>query len=257
MRTYGPNAPPKPSSAFNLYMRYRSSQSNDLSSRPFNERRRMISSEWSSLPQEQKDVYYKQAIVERAKYEEEFAEYKKTDEYKSWLAKQEYNKSLQRKKNGKSSSKETHEDVDSFEDEYSSKFRRISIFTHEFLEYNRERETSLRHIRKQVTKLDEETALLKQQIKLAEAALASEEIVLAMLNKELLATFSDLPIPNSDASTRSPNKGAEKMNLNNIESYLSKLAEMACSGHHESLTAKARERLKAAMQCGTLSMCSI
>ncbi|KAL5971296.1 High mobility group protein 20A [Taenia solium] len=271
MRSYGPNAPLKPSSAFNLYMRYRSSQSNELSSLPFNERRRMISSEWASLPQEQKDMYYKQAIVERTRYEEEFAEYKKTDEYKNWLAKQEYNKSLQRKKNGKSSSKETHEDVDSFEDEYSSKFRRIPIFTHEFLEYNRERETSLRHIRKQVTKLDEETALLskhidnlagaettlEQQIKSAEATLASEESVLAKLNKELVATFSDLPIPIADASNRSPNKSAERINPNNIESYLSRLAELASSGHHEPLRAKARERLKAAMQCGTLTMYSV
>ncbi|CDI97051.1 High mobility group protein 20A [Echinococcus multilocularis] len=271
MRSSGPNAPPKPSSAFTLYMRHRCSQSNDLISRPFNERRRIISSEWSSLSQEQKQIYYKQAIVERTKYEEEFAEYKKTDEYKDWLAKQEHNKSLSRKKNGKSSSKEPHEDFDSFEDEYSSKFRRIPIFTHEFLEYNRERETSLRHIRKQVTKLDEETALLskhidnlagaetnlEQQIKLAEATLASEESILAKLNKELVVTFSDLPVPNPDVSARSPNKGVERINPNNIESYLSRLAELTSSGHHEALKAKARDRLKAAVQCGTLSVCSI
>ncbi|VDM32747.1 unnamed protein product [Hydatigera taeniaeformis] len=251
-------------------MRYRSSQSSDLNSRPFNERRRIISVEWSSLPQEQKEIYYKQAIVERTKYEEVFAEYKKTEEYKRWLARQEYKKSLQRKKNGKSS-KEIHDDIDSFDDEYSSKFRRIPIFTHEFLEYNREREMSLRHIRKQVTKLDEETALLRehvnnlasaetsleQQIKQAEATLASEENVLVKLNKELVATFSDLPVPNSDNSARSPNKGGERINPNNVESYLSRLAELISSGHHEPLKAKARERLKAAMQCGTLSMYSI
>lgn len=149
MRPLGPNAPPRPSSAFNLYMRKRCSQSAELNSRPFNERRRMISIEWSALPQDQKQVYHEQATVERLNYEEKFAEYKKTDEYKEWVIKQKVNKAV-RRKNGKVSSKDTHDDADSFDDEYSSKIRRVPIFTHEFLEYNRERETALRNIRKQV-----------------------------------------------------------------------------------------------------------
>ena len=150
MRTFGPNAPAKPSSAFNIYMRKRCSQSAELNSRPFNERRRIISSEWSALSQDQKQVYHEQAILERTTYEEKFAEYKKTDEYKEWVIKQKDNKAV-RRKNGKLSSKEVHDDADSFDDEYSSKIRRVPIFTHEFLEYNRERETSLRNIRKQVS----------------------------------------------------------------------------------------------------------
>lgn len=148
MRSFGPNAPQKPSNAFMLFLRHRCNQSSDLSSLPFVEKRRHISTMWASLAQEQKQIYIDQATAERRTYEKKFAEYKKTDEYKQWLAKNANNKSS-RGKTGKFV-KDMNGDAGYFDDEFAFKFRRIPIFTPEFLEYNRKREMQLRNLRKEV-----------------------------------------------------------------------------------------------------------
>uniref|UniRef100_A0A5K3ESG5 HMG box domain-containing protein n=1 Tax=Mesocestoides corti TaxID=53468 RepID=A0A5K3ESG5_MESCO len=266
MRNSGPNAPSRPRSAFNLYMQYRLSHDEDLVARPFIERRRLIGGEWSAMSQQQKQIYRDQAICEREKYLKEFDEYKKTDEYKEWIAKQEISQSLKRGK--KTTGK--HNVEDGLGDGVSSKFRRVPIFTQEFLEYNRQREMSLRHLRKQVTKLDEETALLskhvenlanagnnlEQQIKAAEAQLSLEEAVVQKFCKELVTTFADLPVPTLDKSTRSPSKGSERITLSSVDSYLSRLAELSSSGNHETLRTTAVEFLRAAIRSKKLTMCS-
>ncbi|KAM7541920.1 hypothetical protein Aperf_G00000004772 [Anoplocephala perfoliata] len=269
MKSFGPNAPHKPSSAFILFLRYRCSQSSDLNSLPFVEKRRRISTEWASLAQEQKQIYIDQATAERKIYEEKFAEYKKTDEYKQWLAKNANNKSS-RGKTGKFA-KDMNGDADCFDDEFASKFRRIPIFTPEFLEYNRQREMQLRNLRKEVIKQEEETASftahidslasantsMTQQIKSAEESLAAEEKLISKLKQELVASFSSLQLPSLESSTRSPSKAIDRIASDNVDLYLSKLAELVNSGHNEALKAKAKECLIAALQSKSLSLCSL
>lgn len=148
MRSHGPNAPQKPTSAFMYFLRHQCSQSNDLDSLSFNEKRSYASKIWQSMSREQKQVYYDKVRAEQKAYDVKLAEYKKTDEYKQWLVKHE-NSRTARGKGGKST-KDTNGDADSIDDEFSSKFRRIEIFTPEFLDYNKQREMQLRNLRKEV-----------------------------------------------------------------------------------------------------------
>ncbi|VUZ47860.1 unnamed protein product, partial [Hymenolepis diminuta] len=265
MRSHGPNAPQKPTSAFMYFLRHQCSQSNDLDSLSFNEKRSYASKIWQSMTREQKQVYYDKVRAEQKAYDVKLAEYKKTDEYKQWLVKHE-NSRTARGKGGKST-KDTNGDADSIDDEFSSKFRRIEIFTPEFLDYNKQREMQLRNLRKEVTKQEEETAsfsahidglssanaAMTQQIKLAEESLAQEEKLVSKLYQELTANFSSLQLSNLEFSPRSPSKSLVS---NNIDSYLSKLVELVNSGHNEALKTKVKECLVAAIQSKSLSLCS-
>ncbi|VDN35081.1 unnamed protein product [Dibothriocephalus latus] len=202
-----PNAPARPRSSFNLYMSHRISQSEALASKPFGERNRMIGLEWAALPPEQKQIFNEQASREREKYKVDFEAYKQTQSFKDWQAKQEGLRASNSPKSGKrgpKGGKRTHEpepDTTS-----SPKTQRIPIFSEEFLAYNRQREMTLRNLRKQATQLEEETALLskhvenlanastklEQQIKSTEAQLAAEEALTQRFRKELTATFAEV-----------------------------------------------------------------
>nr|CUU99004.1 hypothetical transcript [Hymenolepis microstoma] len=248
---------------------YQCSQSNDLDSLPFNEKRSYASKIWQSMSQEQKQVYYDKVRTEQKAYDIKLAEYKKTDEYRQWLIKHENNKAS-RGKNGKPA-KDMNGETDSVDDEFASKFRRIEIFTPEFLDYNKQREMQLRNLRKEVTKQEEETAsfsthidglssansAMTQQIKSSEESLAQEEKLFTKFYQELAAAFSSLQLPNLESSPRSHGKSFDRITPNNVESFLSKLMELIHSGHNEVLKAKAKECLTAAIQSNSLSLCSI
>lgn len=146
----GPNAPTRPRSSFNLFMQSRLSQSAEISSRTFAERSRILGGEWSALSKEDKQMFNEQATREREKYKEDLAAYKNTQEYKDWVAKHEGEQAASVNKGGKRPIKLQMDPDGDLSDSISSKVARIPIFTHEFLEYNRQREMSLRQLRKQV-----------------------------------------------------------------------------------------------------------
>ncbi|KAL7059677.1 hypothetical protein AAHC03_013245 [Spirometra sp. Aus1] len=268
-----PNAPTRPRSSFNLYMRHRISQSEALSSKPFGERNRLIGLEWATLPPEQKQIFNEQASREREKYKADLEAYKQTQAFKDWQAKQEGLKASLSPKSGKRGpkGKRTHEP----ETDTTSppKTYRIPIFSEEFLAYNRQREMTLRNLRKQATQLEEETALLSKhvenlanastklelQIKNTEAQLAAEEALTQRFRKELTATFAELPVPTNGDVPRSPSsaKGFERITISSAESYMARLCELVSSGQHEDLKARAVELLKNAVRTKSLTLCTV
>ncbi|VDL90514.1 unnamed protein product [Schistocephalus solidus] len=246
-----PNAPARPRSSFNLYMRHRISQSEALSSKPF------------GLPRARE-------------YKADFEAYKQTQAFKDWQAKQEGLKGSLSPKSSKRGpkGKRTHEpEIDMAS---SPKTPRIPIFSEEFLAYNRQREMALRNLRKQATQLEEETALLSKhvenltnasaklelQIKSTEAQLAAEEALTQRFRKELTATFAEvrsLPVPTNGDVPRSPSsaKGFERITISSAESYMARLCELVCSGQHEDLKSKAVELLKSAVRTKSLTLCTV
>lgn len=136
------NAPRKPLTAFMMFMKERRSTCENLASLTFRERNRILGAEWSQMSNEQKQIYCSRAAEEREKYNALLAEYKCSDSYKAWLASNDGNHIKKpRRKKGESSVPER----DSRESDF-----KVSIFTTEFLQYNRLREVILRQLKKQV-----------------------------------------------------------------------------------------------------------
>ncbi|CAH8862112.1 unnamed protein product [Trichobilharzia szidati] len=149
---YDKNAPRRPLSAFNLFMRKRRQESEVIASKPFGERNRIVSAEWANLSVEDRQMYTDQAAEARESYKKLFAEYKTTDSYKNWLASNQMAATNASKSGCKKSRKPQKQmypggnNNNTLDDDF-----RISIFTQEFLEYNRLREATLRQLKKQIT----------------------------------------------------------------------------------------------------------
>ncbi|VDP94537.1 unnamed protein product [Echinostoma caproni] len=135
------NAPRKPLTAFMLFMKARRSSSEYVASLPFKERNRLLGAEWSELPKDEKQAYCSKAAEEREKYKVLLAEYKSTDAYKAWLASSDNHVKKSKGKRGLARESEPNP--------YESNFK-VSIFTGDFLQYNRLREVVLRQLKKQV-----------------------------------------------------------------------------------------------------------
>ncbi|CAH8599278.1 unnamed protein product [Schistosoma turkestanicum] len=261
---YDKNAPRRPLSAFMLFMKKRREESEYIASKPFSERNRIISTEWAALSAEEKQIYTDQAAEARESYKKLFAEYKTTDNYKKWLASNEMintngskagcKRPVKQMSHNKNNNNNIEEDC------------KISIFTHEFLEYNRLREVILRQLKKQVSQLEEETALLskhvenlvnaenrtKLQINTTKELLTNEENLLKQLCKELTVALSDVTLPNntSDISL----KGVERITETSVESFLSRLENLKTSSSYTELSTKIIQLIHLACQKKTIKL---
>ncbi|CAH8596458.1 unnamed protein product [Dicrocoelium dendriticum] len=257
------NAPRKPPSAFMLFMRQQRLQSAELASLPFGERNRVVGAEWSKLSAEKKAEFFNQAKVEREKYNQSLAEYKKSDTYKNWLASAE-NLGKSASKKGRRSGKLSSSIGNSASNQPDFK---IPIFTHEFLEYNKLRETVLRQLKKQAIQLEEETALLskhvdnlvtaearsKGQLQSIQEQYNSEEQLLKRLHKELVAALSEVAVPFS--STTDPNtKCMEHITETSVDAFLSRLQDIQQSGTNPEVIQQVVTALNTAVAKKTLKL---
>uniref|UniRef100_A0A914WWW3 HMG box domain-containing protein n=1 Tax=Plectus sambesii TaxID=2011161 RepID=A0A914WWW3_9BILA len=117
-----------------------------------------MAAEWRSLTDEQKKPYIDQAASDRAKFEQLSEEYQKTDAYKEFMKKKKAHQATRTSgKKGRMGDNEPNEDD-------LLKAGDIPIFSDKFIEYNRERETLLRNLRKEVGRLEEEEKHLKEHV---------------------------------------------------------------------------------------------
>ncbi|XP_050059051.1 high mobility group protein 20A-like isoform X2 [Aphis gossypii] len=126
---------------------------------PFAEITKVLATEWNQLPVDKKQQYLLAAEQERVKYVEELAAYKKTDAYKNFI---------QRKLKKKQLKIPNQEDQKSAKEKPSNhninKGYDIPIYTEEFLNFNKARESELRYLRKTVTDQEQEVAVLDKHI---------------------------------------------------------------------------------------------
>nr|CAX73377.1 High mobility group protein 20A [Schistosoma japonicum] len=256
---YDKNAPRRPLSAFMLFMKKRRQESEYIASKSFSDRNRIVSAEWAALSAEEKQVYTDQAAEGRESYKKLFAEYKTTDNYKNWLASNQIVNANSSKASCKRSGKLKRQISHPRNSDTNSDCK-ISIFTHEFLEYNRLREVILRQLKRHASQLEEETALLskhvenlvnaenrtKYQINTTKELLTSEQNLLKQLCKELTIALSDITLPNNTSDTCL--KGVERITETSVESFLSRLESLKTTSSHSELSAKVIQSIRSACQ---------
>lgn len=126
---------------------------------PFAEITKVLAIEWNQLPVDKKQQYLLAAEQERVKYVEELAAYKKTDAYKHFI---------QRKLKKKKVKIPNQEDQKLVKEKPSNhninKGYDIPIYTEEFFNFNKARESELRYLRKTVTDQEQEVSVLDKHI---------------------------------------------------------------------------------------------
>ncbi|KAL1464567.1 hypothetical protein WDU94_004200 [Cyamophila willieti] len=173
----------------------------------FQDLNKVLATEWKNLPQPQKQQYLAAAEQDRERYLQEFEAYKQTEAYKS------FNASKKLKQTPISSEKEEVNFLD------------IPIFTEEFLEHNKSRETELRQLRKSIIDYEQQNAILSKHIETVKQVIAKlttennhQEATrnslanhLSQIQSLLVANFAGLPLPSG-----------EKATSENIEEYMTK-----------------------------------
>nr|XP_018917477.1 PREDICTED: high mobility group protein 20A-like [Bemisia tabaci] len=181
----------------------------------FSELQKLLGNEWNQLPQNQKQQYLIAAEQDKERYSQEMAAYRQTDAYRDFV----------QNKLKKKSKQDRNEDENDKEFEYSG--YDISIFTEEFLEHNKVRETELRQLRKSATNYEQQNAILlkhldnmktaveKLQSETAqqEAANTSMQKHLQDLRQNLSQKFAALPLPGTN----------ETPTLQTIDNYMSQM----------------------------------
>lgn len=145
----GKNAPRRPLSSFALFVRQRKLTCPEIASKSIAELNRLLASEWSTMSADDKQVFQDEANKERVDYKRAYEEYKQTNEYKNWLELKNKQKGLVKSKGNLKDCRKKRANQVQQDDAYEDKCR-VSIFTVEFLEYNRIRELTLRQLKKQV-----------------------------------------------------------------------------------------------------------
>ncbi|XP_029343340.1 high mobility group protein 20A-like [Acyrthosiphon pisum] len=223
----------------------------------FSEITKVLATEWNQMPAEKKQTYLSAAEQERLKYVEELEAYKKTDAYRNF---QEF-KSNRKKfditiKKDQKLDKEKPSNTDKFKKDQEikkentsndNKFKKyqelmkekpstssdnsntvndIPIFTEEFLNFNKARDTELRNLRKKVTDQEQEVCVLDKHIENMQnvsiklvanneqlnAECSKYEQYLVKLRSRLLDAFANITFPDNTAQLTHENIDAYMVN---------------------------------------------
>ncbi|XP_011301487.1 high mobility group protein 20A [Fopius arisanus] len=199
----------------------------------FAELTKLLASEWSSLPAEQKQLYLDAAEQDKERYNKEFSDYKQTEAYKLFTERQSTEGKKER--NGTAENNEPVEPPVTEKDTDFSGFD-IPIFTEEFLDHNKACESELRQLRKATSDYEAQNAVLQRHVDSLHAAvnrLESEtnqqrttnqslQRHLDALRGQLAGCFATVPLPGT-------NEGATPQNIDN---YVEKL-ETLLNGNAE------------------------
>lgn len=203
----------------------------------FSELTRMLGSEWTKLPQHEKQRYLDDAEKDKERYIKEIEAYQKTEAYKQF----------KEKKRKAELDQENRSTMDALVHEVEEGTFNIPIFTEEFLDHNKTRETELRQMRKQTTELEEQNAILSKHIENMKQAIEKLEIDtvqqrstnmalqghLDALRTTLTNNFASIPLPGTN----------EFPTLESIDAYMTKLHNiiLECPQENESLITTVRE----------------
>ncbi|KAL8595507.1 hypothetical protein ACOMHN_000716 [Nucella lapillus] len=123
---------------------------------------KQLGAEWSGLPQHEKQRYLDDAEKDKERYNREMEAYQQTEAYRSFK-KQFVAKTKDNDSDGPQPLTSTGMESYCLDEEESGTFD-IPIFTEEFLDHNKARDTELRQLRKQTTELEEQNAILSKHI---------------------------------------------------------------------------------------------
>ncbi|KAM3925074.1 high mobility group protein 20A isoform 1-T4 [Leptodactylus fuscus] len=242
------NAPKAPLTGYVRFMNERREQlRTERPDVPFPEITRIVGSEWSKLPAEEKQRYLDEAERDKERYTKELQQYQKTEAYRS------YSRKAQSRQKGRQQRQEGARTISSDpEKEVVLKERPvfdIPIFTEEFLNHSKAREAELRQLRKSNMEFEERNAALQKHVESMRSAVQRLEAELnqeqgrnTMLQQHLQNVRQTLthclravPIPGSN----------ETPTLETIDSYMSRLqsAMLAHPKESEVLISVVREVL--------------
>ncbi|XP_060836575.1 LOW QUALITY PROTEIN: high mobility group protein 20A-like [Rhopalosiphum padi] len=173
---------------------------------PFAEITKVLATEWNQLPADKKQQYLLAAEQERVKYVEELAAYKKTDAYKNFIQRK-----LKKKKVNTSIQEYRKLEKERPSNNNSNTVHDIPIYTEEFLNFNKARESELRYLRKTVTDQEQEVSVLDKHIgnmnngiiklmantEKLKAGCSNYEQHLTKLRSLLLDSFSNIAFPDN------------------------------------------------------------
>ncbi|CAK1551137.1 unnamed protein product [Leptosia nina] len=254
----------------------------------FAELTRQLASEWSKLPTEEKQHYLDAADQDKERYVKEWAEYKKTDSYKEFRKQQMEQKdtsSAKKIKQGAPSNEtaaanavgpnivvdQTTPIPNTAVPTTGSSSRQptpprprpcvtpasgedlgdtdIPIFTEQFLQHNKLRESELRQLRKANSDFEQQNATLQrhaEEVSAATSRLRAETAAAAERTAALVAHRKALVavLVNALQSTVLPLSGGPSgATENNIDEYMDKLQSLVTENKNNTLVKQALENL--------------
>jgi hypothetical protein len=142
----------------------------------FAEITKMLANEWTNLPVDKKQQYLDAAEQDRERYTREYNAYKQTEAYKLFTQQQNEKKLKESKEELKQTNVVQGQPVVTKEipDMDFGNFD-IPIFTEEFLDHNKMRDSELRQLRKSNTDYEQQNAILQKHIENMKDAIAKLE----------------------------------------------------------------------------------
>ncbi|XP_018410143.1 PREDICTED: high mobility group protein 20A [Nanorana parkeri] len=231
------NAPKAPLTGYVRFMNERREQLRaERPDVPFPEITRIVGSEWSKLPAHEKQRFLDEADRDKERYTKELQQYQKTEAFRSYSRKsQNRQKGRQQRQEG-SRTMPTDPEKESVLKERS--VFEIPIFTEEFLNHSKARETELRQLRKSNMEYEERNAALQKHVESMRSAVQRLEAELQQeqgrssllqqhlqnVRQTLAHCLQAIPIP---GTTETPT-------LETIDSYMSRLQSAVLTHPKES-----------------------
>ncbi|XP_050445028.1 high mobility group protein 20A [Cataglyphis hispanica] len=232
-------APKQPLSGYFLFLNDRREKvRSENPNLTFTEITKLLASEWSKLPGDQKQQYLDAAEQDKERYNREFNNYKQTEAYRLFNEKQSERQNENKKERNGTDVNVEQNDIQQDKDNDFTGFD-IPIFTEEFLDHNKACEAELRQLRKATSDYESQNAVLQRHVDSLHAAvnrLESEtnqqrtnnqalQRNLDSLRSQLAGCFATIPLPGThDGAT-----------LQNIDSYFERLESLLSGNVEQSL----------------------
>ncbi|XP_072924253.1 SWI/SNF-related matrix-associated actin-dependent regulator of chromatin subfamily E member 1-related isoform X1 [Hemitrygon akajei] len=248
-----PNGPKAPVTGYVRFLNERREQIRmqhpDL---PFPEITRMLGNEWSKLPVLEKQRYLDEAEKDKQQYLKELKEFQQTEAYKM-SAQKIQEKKLKKEELWSGVSGPVPKITDDAPDRVS--MFETPIFTEEFLDQTKARESELRKLRKSNVEFEEQNIILQKHIESMNNAKEKLEQELALEERETLtlqqqlqavrqaltASFASIPIPGTGET---PTEGT-------LDTYMAKLHNVIESSplEYEKLVGRVQEIISQLDRC--------
>jgi FtsZ-binding cell division protein ZapB len=235
------NAPKQPLTGYVRFLNDRREKIRaDNPALTFSEITKLLGAEWTKLAPEDKQHYLDEAEKDKERYMKELESYHQTEAYQLFLRKQldkknkDENELIGTAVNG-ASLEPAGEHKPRVEDEAAT--FDIPIFTEEFLDHNKMRESELRQLRRQNTEYEEQNAILSKHVDNMKQAIDKLEVEamqqrsnnsalqqhLDILRTTLVANFARVPLPGTN----------ELPTLETVDAYMAKLHKLITESPQE------------------------
>ncbi|KAG1662227.1 High mobility group protein 20A [Nymphon striatum] len=141
----------------------------------FSEITKILAQQWSSTSAEEKHKYLDEAEKDKERYMKELEQYQQTEAYKIFTLKQMEKKRKDENENHRDQNGSNGDALEDVRNNDGPGFD-IPIFTEEFLDHNKARETELRQLRKSNTEFEEQNAILTKHIENMKSAIDKLEV---------------------------------------------------------------------------------